>query len=84
MEGGELIKYENRYSGPYEVLEILGKGNIRISVTDKPKIVNINRLRLSYITPPVTNQREKLKLNKKDFRLRWNLNIINALIYYNM
>ena len=44
---------------PYEVLEILGKGNIKISVKNKPKIANINRLRLSYITPPATNQKRK-------------------------
>ena len=30
LEGGELKKFENQYSGPYEVLEILGKGNIKI------------------------------------------------------
>ena len=55
LEGGELKKFQNQYSGPYEVLEILGKGNIKISFKNKPKIVNINRLRLSYITPPATN-----------------------------
>ena len=59
LEGGELKKFENQYSEPYEVLEILGKGNIKISVKNKPKIVNINRLRLSYITPSATNQRRK-------------------------
>ena len=59
LEGGELKKFENQYSGPYEVLEILGKGNIKISVKNKPKIVNINRLRLSYITPKTTNQIRK-------------------------
>ena len=56
--GGELKKFENQYSGPYEVLEILGKGNIKISVKYKPIIVNINRLRRSYITPPTTNQKK--------------------------
>ena len=59
LEGGELKKFKNQYSGPHEVLEILGKGNIKISVKNKPKIVNINRLRLSYITPSATNQRQK-------------------------
>ena len=55
LQGGELKKFENRNLGPYEVLEILGKGNKKISVKNKPEIVNINRLRLSYITPPTTN-----------------------------
>ena len=57
LEGRELKEFENRYSGPYEVLEILGKGNIKILVKNKPIIVNINRLRLSYITPLATNKR---------------------------
>ena len=30
--GGELKKFENQYSGPYEVLEIIDKGNIKILV----------------------------------------------------
>ena len=59
LEGGELKKFENQYSGPYEVLEIFGKGKIKISVKNIPKIVNINRLRLPYITPPTTNQIKK-------------------------
>ena len=59
LESGELKKFENQYSAPYEVIEILGKGNIKISVNNKPKIVNINRLRLSYITPSATNHKKK-------------------------
>ena len=59
LEVGGLKKFENQYSGPYEVLEILGKGNIEISVKNKPRIFNINRLRLSYITPSATNQRRR-------------------------
>ena len=55
--GGKLKKFENQYSGPYEVLEIIGKGNIKILVKDKPKIANINGLRLSHITPTETNKR---------------------------
>ena len=52
----QLKKFEKQFLGPYEVLEILGEGNIKIAVKNKPKIVNINKLRLSYITPPATNQ----------------------------
>ena len=48
LEGGELRKFENQYSGPYEVLEILGKGNIKIAVENKPEIVNINKLRAGF------------------------------------
>ena len=82
MEEGELKKFENQYSGPYEVREILGKGNIKISVKNKPKIVNISRLRLSYITPPENNHQKKKKLNQNYFRTRWKLYIVNSLIHY--
>ena len=54
---GELK--ENQYSWPFKVLEILGRGNIEILVKNKPKIVNINRLRLSYITPTETNRKTR-------------------------
>ena len=63
LEGGKLKKAENQYAGPYKVLEILGNGNIKISVKNKPKIGNINRHRLSYIIPPATNQKRKIKSN---------------------
>ena len=48
LDGGELKKFENQYSGPYEVLEILGKRNIKISVKNEPRIFNINRLRSGF------------------------------------
>ena len=56
---GELKKFENQYSGLYGVLKILGEGNIKLSVKNKPKIVNINRLSLSYITPTETNRKTR-------------------------
>ena len=60
LESGELKKFENQYSGPYEVLEILRRGNVKILVKNKPKVVDINRLRISYIAPTGFN-RKKLK-----------------------
>ena len=55
-----MKKFENRYSGPYEVLEILGKGNVKILVKNRPKVVNINRLPISYLAPTGFNWK-KLK-----------------------
>ena len=54
-----MKKLENQYSGPYEVLEIIGERNIKILVENKTKIVNINRLRFSYINPTETNRRTR-------------------------
>ena len=45
------------------MFEILGNVNIKISVKIKPQIVDINRLRLSYITPLETIQKKKLNQN---------------------
>ena len=38
LEGGELKKFGNQYTGPYEGLEILWKEHIKVSVKNKPKI----------------------------------------------
>ena len=59
LNGPKPKKFGDQYSGPYEVLEILGKGNIKILIQNKPKIVNINRLRLSYISPKECTKKRK-------------------------
>ena len=58
LEGGELKKFENQYSGTYEVLEILGKGNVHIFVKNKSKVFNIDRHRISYIAPTGFNRKK--------------------------
>ena len=45
LSGPKPKKLENQYSGPYKILEVLGKGNVKIQITNKPKVVHINRLK---------------------------------------
>ena len=42
-------KFGNQYNGPYEIIEILEKGNAKILVKNKPRVVHSNKLRHSYI-----------------------------------
>ena len=49
LEGGKIHKFANQYSGPYKVLEILVKGNVKIKIKNTSKVVNLNRLKLSRI-----------------------------------
>ena len=36
LKGGKIKKLDSHYIGPYEILEVLGKGNVKISYKDKP------------------------------------------------
>ena len=47
LKGGKIKKLDNQYTGPYEILEVLGKGNVKISYKGKPTVVHINRLKRS-------------------------------------
>ena len=38
-KGGKIIKLDNQYTGPHEVLDVLGKGNVKINIKGKPTIV---------------------------------------------
>ena len=49
LKGGKIKKLENHNTGPYEILEVLGKGNVKISYKGKPTVVNINRLKRSHV-----------------------------------
>ena len=44
-----IKKLNNHYRGPYEVLEVLGEGNVKISYKGKPTVVHINRLKRSHV-----------------------------------
>ena len=48
-KGGKIKKLDSHYTGPYEILEVLGKGNVKISYKGKPTVVHINRLRRSHV-----------------------------------
>ena len=45
LSGPKPKKLENQYSGPCRILEVLGKGNFKIQIKNKPKVVHINRLK---------------------------------------
>ena len=49
LKGGKLKKLDNHYAGPYEILGVLGKGNVKISYKGKPTVVHINRLKRSHV-----------------------------------
>ena len=45
LNGPKPKKLVKQYSSPYKILEILGKGNVKIQIENKPKVVHINRLK---------------------------------------
>ena len=49
LKGGTIKKLDNQYTGRHEVLDVLGKGNVKINVTGKPTVVHVNRIKRSYI-----------------------------------
>ena len=49
LNGGKIKKLYNHYTGPYEILEVLGKGNVKISYKGKSTVVHINRLKRSHV-----------------------------------
>ena len=49
FEESKIIKLDSHYTGPYEILEVLGKGNVKISYKGKPTVVHINRLKRSHV-----------------------------------
>ena len=49
LKGGKIKKLDTHYTGPYERLEVLGNGNVKISYKGKPTVVHINRLKRSRV-----------------------------------
>ena len=49
LKGGKIKKLDNQYTGPHEVLDALGKGNVRINIKGKPTVVHVNRIKRSHI-----------------------------------
>ena len=49
LKGGKIKKLDSHYTRPYEILEVLGKGNVKISYKGKPTVVHINRQKGSYV-----------------------------------
>lgn len=57
LKGARTNKLDDQYTGPHEVLEILGKGNVRIRVKKSSKVVQINRIRLGFRILSQSNKR---------------------------
>lgn len=49
LKGPKPGKLEDHYTGPHEVLEISPNGNVKILIKKKPRGININRLKYSYM-----------------------------------
>ena len=49
LKGGKIKKLDSHYTCPYEIQEVLGKGNVKISYKGKPTVVHINRLKRSHV-----------------------------------
>ena len=49
LKGGKIRKLDTQYTGPHEVLYVLGKGNVKINKKGKPTVVHINRIKRSHI-----------------------------------
>ena len=48
LQRGKIKKLDNQYTGPHEVLNILGKGNVKINIKGKPTVIHVNRLKRSH------------------------------------
>ena len=51
QSGPKPGKFECHYKGPYKVLQVLKKNNVKIKIKKKNKIVHSDRLRISRIIP---------------------------------
>lgn len=69
LSGPKPGKFGDHYTGPHRILEILPKYHVKILFHNKPKIVNSNRLRISFIHNE-TNNRKNKKLTLRDVRPR--------------
>ena len=58
-------KFDDQYAGPHKVLEILGKGNVKINYQGKATTVHVNRLKRSQIG---LNQNEKSNFRLKELK----------------
>lgn len=46
---GNPDKIGDQYTGPHKILEVISKSNYRILINKGSKVVNVNRLKHSYI-----------------------------------
>lgn len=44
-------KFDDQYTGPYKVLEVLSHNNVKILFHNRPRIVHVDKLKLAHIDP---------------------------------
>ena len=49
LKGGKIKKLDNQYAGAHEVLDVLGKVNVKINIKGKPTVVHVNKIKRSHI-----------------------------------
>ena len=49
LKRAKIKKLDNQYTGPHEVLGVLGKGNVKINIKGKPTVIHVNRIKRSHI-----------------------------------
>ena len=50
LKEGKIKKLDNQYTGPHEVLDVLGKENVKINKKGKSTVVHANRIKRSHIS----------------------------------
>ena len=53
LSGQKPGKFGNQYSGPFKIVEVITKNNLKIQTNKGPKMVHANRLRISHINHEV-------------------------------
>ena len=49
LKAWKIKKLDTQYTGPYEVLDALGKGSVKINIKGKPTVVHVNRIKKSHM-----------------------------------
>lgn len=47
-----MNKFDDQYTGPYTVVEIMSKDDVKIRIKNKEKVVHVNRLKNLALSPP--------------------------------
>ena len=69
FKGLKPNNFEDHYTGPHKILEIIDSNNIRIAINKTSKVVHANRLRISYINQEISSKKynkKKIIVNNKD------------------
>ena len=78
LSGPKPGKFEDHYTGPHKIIEVLNKNNVKIQIKTGTKIVHTNRLRISNINKEIKTSKNKTNNKKNDDET----NEINLLILF--